>query len=223
MPRRSRLAVLLACCTTGALAGTTVDLSAEASLPAANDLAQAVVYAEAGGSDPAELARRINQEIAEALRTIRRDSAVSVKTGQQQTYPVYNANRKIDGWRMRSELQLESRDSAGLSDLLGRLQQMRLALASVSQRPSPDTRRTVEEAATREALQAFERRAALVAGALGRSYRIRQLSIQQAGFAPPGPMLRAARGMAAEAVAAPLEAGESQVAVSVSGQIELAD
>lgn len=55
----------------GALAGTTVDLTAEASRPAANDMVRATVYAEASGSNPAELARRVNQDIAEGLKTIK--------------------------------------------------------------------------------------------------------------------------------------------------------
>ena len=43
----------------GALAGTTVDLTAEASRPAANRMVRATVFAEASGSNPAELARRV--------------------------------------------------------------------------------------------------------------------------------------------------------------------
>ena len=46
----------------GATAGTTIDLTAEASRPATNDMVRATVYAEASGSNPAELARRVNQD-----------------------------------------------------------------------------------------------------------------------------------------------------------------
>ena len=55
----------------GASAGTTIDLTADASRPATNDMVRATLYAEASGSNPAELARRVNQEIAEALKTIK--------------------------------------------------------------------------------------------------------------------------------------------------------
>ena len=58
---------------TAAGAGTTVDLTAEASRPAANDMVRATVFAEASGSNPAELARRVNQDIAEGLKVIRKD------------------------------------------------------------------------------------------------------------------------------------------------------
>lgn len=207
-----------------AYAGPTIDLSAEASLPAANDLVRAVVYSEANGSDPAEVAHRVNQEISEALHLIKSKSVVSVKSGNQHTYPVYGNNRRIEGWRMHAELLLESRDIATLSELLGRLQMMKLALGNVSQSPSESTRREVEEAATREAIKAFERRATVIAQALGKSYRLKQLNIQQAGSFPPVLQVRVARSMmAAEALPSPVEAGESTLTVSISGQIELTD
>ena len=208
----------------GALAGTTVDLSAEASRPAANDMVRATVFAEASGSNPAELARRVNQDIAEGLKTIKGKAGVSVKSGHQNTFPVYAQNQKIESWRMHSELVLESRDAAAVSELLGQLQQMRLAIGSVSQLPAPETRRKVEDEATRDAIGAFRQRAAVVADVLGKPYKIRHLNIQQSGQMPPMPIMRASRAaMAAEAVPPPLEAGESLVTTTVSGQIELAD
>ena len=207
----------------GALAGTTVDLSAEASRPAANDMVRATVFAEASGSNPAELARRVNQDIAEGLKTIKGKAGVSVKSGHQSTFPVYAQNQKIESWRMHSELVLESRDAAAVSELLGQLQQMRLAIGSVSQLPAPETRRKVEDEATRDAIGAFRQRAAVVADVLGKPYKIRHLSIQQSGQMPPMPVMRASRAMAAEAAPPPLEAGESLVTTTVSGQIELAD
>lgn len=217
---------LLAACLTasGAHAGAIVDLSASASRPASNDMVRASVFSEASGKSPAELAQRLNADIAEALKLIRSKPGISVKSGQQSTYPVYGQSQKIDGWRMRSELVLESKDQGSVSDLLGKLQQMRLAVGDVSLMPSPETRRQVEDEATREAIRAFQSRAAVVAEQLGKSWKIKQLNIQQGGGMPM-PMMRAARGvmMAAEAAPAPIEAGESLVTTNVSGQIELAD
>ena len=207
-----------------AQAGALVDLAAEASRPAANDMVRASVYSEVSGKNPAELAQRVNADIAEALKLIRTKSGVSVKSGQQSTYPVYSQGQKIDGWRMRSELVLESKDQGSVSELLGKLQQMRLAVGDVSMLPSPETRRRVEDDATREAIRAFQNRAAVIAEQLGKGWKIKQLNVQQGGQTPM-PMMRAARGvmMAAEAAPAPMEAGESLVTTNVSGQIELAD
>jgi predicted secreted protein len=68
-PGLALLSGMLVCATAGA--GTTVDLTAEASRPAANDMVRATVFAEASGSNPAELARRVNQDIAEGLKVIK--------------------------------------------------------------------------------------------------------------------------------------------------------
>lgn len=204
-------------------AGATIELAAEASRPAANDMVRASVFSELAGNNPAELARRVNQEIAEAIKVIRDKPTVSVKSGHQSTYPVYGQGQKIESWRMRSELILESKELATVSELIGKLQQMRLAVGSVSQMPSPETRRQVEDETTRQAILAFESRAAVVAKQLGKTWRIKQLNIQQGGGVPT-PMFRAVRGaMLTEAAPAPLEAGESLVTTTINGQIELAD
>jgi predicted secreted protein len=204
-------------------AGALVDLSATASRPAVNDMVRASIYSEASGKNAAELAQRVNADIAEALKLIRAKSGVSVKSGQQSTYPVYGQSQKVEGWRMRSELILESKDQGSVSDLLGKLQQMRLAVGDVSLMPSPETRRTVEDEATREAIRAFQGRAAVIGEQLGKGWKIKQLNVQQGGGFPT-PIMRANSGlMAAGAASAPIEAGESLVTTNVSGQIELAD
>ncbi len=212
---------LLAC---AAQAGTTIELAAGASLPAANDMISATVYAEASGSNPAELARRVNQDIAEALKLIKSKPGIAAKSGQQHTYPVYGQNQKIENWRMRSEIVLESKDQASVSDLLGKLQQMRLAVGNVVQQPSPATQLATEDETTRAAIRAFQSRAKLVAEVFGKAYTVKQLNIQQNGANPPMPMFRASRAMMkADAEPLPIEAGESLVTTTINGQIELAD
>ena len=82
----------------------------------------------------------------------------------------------------------------------------------------------MEDEATRDAIGAFRQRAAVVAEVLGKPYTIRHLNIQQGGQIPPMPIMHASRAaMAADAAPPPLEAGESLVTTTVSGQIELAD
>ena len=118
------LALLFATSATAAAAGnvTTIDLAAEASRPAANDLARATVFAEASGATPNDLARRVNGLIADRLKTARGYSGIRTQSGGTHSYPVYGKGSRIEGWRMRSELILESADSAALSELLGKLQ-----------------------------------------------------------------------------------------------------
>jgi len=222
--KKTLLALLAGSFAAASQAGALIDLAAEAGRPAANDMVRASVYSEASGSNPADLARQVNGNIGEALKLIREKKGVTVKSGNQSTYPIYTQSRKIDGWRMRSELLIESRDFGAVSELLGRLQQMRLAVGDIAQMPSPETRRQVEDEAMREAIRAFQNRAAVVAEQLGKGWKIKQMHINQGGGSPV-PIMRGARAamLAADAAPAPIETGESTITTHVTGQIELED
>lgn len=197
-----------------------VELSAEASRPATNDLIRATVAAEASGNTPAELAKQVNSLTAEALKTAKTYPAVTTQSSGATSAPIYAKGGKIESWRMRSELALESSDSAALSELLGRLQQ-NLGVSSLTMQPSAATRKKAEDRAMIDAIGAFKARAGVIAEAMGKTYRITQLSVNTSGRIAQ-PMVRGAlRAMAADAVPMPVEAGESQVTATVSGQIEL--
>ena len=199
---------------------TVIEFSAEASRSASNDLTRATVIAEASGATPGELARQVNGQIAEALKTAKSYTPVKTQTSGTSTYPVYGKAGKIESWRMRSELSLESADSGALSELLGKLQGT-LGVSSLSMLPSPETRKKIENEAMIDAIAAFKARAKVIAETMGKPYRIKQMTVNTSGrFAPP--VYRAtARTMAAEAAPMPMEAGESMVSATVSGQIEL--
>jgi predicted secreted protein len=200
--------------------GMSIDLAADASRPAVNDIARATVFAEATGATPSELAKRVNGLVADALKTARAYSGVRTQSGATHTYPVYAKGSKIEGWRMRSDLTLESADTAALSELLGKLQGS-LGVASLSMLPAPETRRKAENDAMIDAIAAFKARAKVIADALGKPYRIKHLTINSGGRPPPAPMLRSAAMASAEAAPMPIEAGDTLVTATVSGQIEL--
>ena len=197
-----------------------VDLSAEASRPAANDQLRATIFAEASGATPGELSAQVNKLIGEALKTAKAYPAIKTQSGGTSTYPIYAKGGKIEAWRMRSELALESGDSAALSELLGKLQTT-LGVANLVLQPSIETRKKVESEAMVDAIAAFKGRAKVIADALGMNYRIKQLAVSTSGRVVQ-PMFRgAAKTMAMEAAPMPVEAGESQVGATVAGQIEL--
>lgn len=203
---------------------TTIDLSAEASTRAENDLGRAQLYFETSDSDPAKLAGLVNRTITEALEKANKVESVTTSTAGTSTYPVHNKDgTKIEGWRMRSTIELESRDLAALSTLIGELQQS-LALSSVSMRPASDTRRKAADLAAVDAIRAFEERAEVLAGTLNKKYRISNLSVQHGGGMPVYPMMMRAAAMdASESSPAPLQGGHSEITVNVSGTIELID
>lgn len=200
----------------------TVSLSVTGQQSTPNDLASASAYYEATERQPAELARKVNATIADALRTSKSFSSVKVRTLGTQTYPIYNkSHTQIEAWRMRSTLALETRDIAVLSELLGKLQNT-LAVGNIDLRPSPEALQQAQDAAVAEGLKAFQARAQLASQSLGKKYRVKEVSINPQGN---GPILYKARmSLAADQAApAPIEAGESETAVSISGTIELID
>jgi predicted secreted protein len=196
----------------------TIEFSVEVSRSAPNDLARATAFAEATDPDPGQLAKRVNAAIADGLRIARAKTAVKTRSGTTLTHPNYaKGGTRIESWRMRAELLLESRDATALSELIGQLQSV-LNVTQITLAPSPETRRKVEDEAALAAIDAFRTRAGLIAESFGQPYRIKRLSISGSGR-PPTPVLRAA--MAAEAMPPPLEPGESELTVLVAGQIEL--
>lgn len=203
--------------------GIVVDLNAEASRLAPNDLARAQAYIELGDSTPSALAKKVNVIMQSALTTSRPYTTVKVRSGNTSTYPVYGKNgRTIESWRMRSELLLESKDQAALSELLGKLQND-LAVGQLTLQPSEETTRQTENEAIADGIAAFNARAKIVADSLGKSWRVLHMNVNHTGGMPtPRPMMMRSKAVMAEAMAdMPVEAGESRVAVSISGQIEI--
>lgn len=201
--------------------GTLIDLAVEVARSAPNDLARATAYIEAQGANPAELAKRINAAITTALEKAKTYERVKTRSGNTHTSPHYNKDGRIGGWRIRSEILLESQAIMELSELLGTLQESGLVIGQIMLLPSPETEKKAENEATLEAIAAFESKAAMVAGVLKKSYRIRQMNIGKAGQPAVLPIMRTSKMAAVEETATPIEAGESLVTVTVNGQIEL--
>lgn len=201
---------------------TLVQFSTDAARSTANDLYRATAFAEETQANPAALAKQVNQQIAQALALAKAYPAVKVQTGASTTQPIYGKGRTIEGWRMRSELQLESRDNAAITELLGKLQAT-LGVSQLSATPAAETRQKAEADATVAAIQAFRTRAELVASTLGKKYKIRDMNISSNGSRPFYPAMLGARTMAAEAAPMPLEGGDSLITVTVSGRIEIRD
>ncbi len=202
--------------------GTLIDFRVDVQKSVANDLGRATAYAETNGADPADVAHKLKTIIGDGLAIAKAQPGIVVKSGATHTYPIYAKNgRNIESWRMRSELLLESRDAAALSAAVGKLQGSTLAVSNLNFSPAAETRRQVEDEAALEAIEAFRAKAARLAAAMKKSYRIVRMNIGSSGQTPQ-PMYRAA-AMQAEAAPMPIEAGESNIGVNISGQIELTE
>ena len=229
----SRIAtgLLLAAISLGTSAETPVyhrvDFSTEVAREIANDQMNAVMSIELSDRDPGRLAQQMNQVINDALRRAAAYPAVKTSSGNQHTWPVYGStltsSSKLESWRGRAEIRLESRDFKAAGELIGRLQE-KLQLNGVSFSVAPETRRKTEESLTAEAIGAFRTKAESVQTAWNaKGYKLVQMSLGTNGGGMPQPLLmRASKMMDAEAVSAPaFEGGESRLTISASGSIEL--
>jgi predicted secreted protein len=196
-----------------------VELQAEAQRDVQNDLMTASLYVEQSGEDPARVSNSVNKIVNEALRTAEGVKNVKASTEGYQTYPVYSKTARLEAWRVRSEIRIESRDFDAASNLIGKLQST-MRLSALGFTVSPEARRQAENELIAQAISNFRERADIVKHSLnGRGYKLRKMSISTGGF-HPRPVF--ARAMAAQEVAAPnVEGGTSQVTVMVSGTIEV--
>ena len=202
-----------------------VELQAEAQREVPNDTLNANLYVELNDASPAALANAINKAANEALRVAKEYKSVRVRSGNNQTYPVYAKGNVLQGWRGRAEIRLESKDFEAASSLIGKLQSG-MQLANLSFSVSAEARRQAEDELMVEAIGAFRARAQIVRGALAaRSYKIQRLNLNS-GYSGPPPrfaMARAAAAAAPEMVSPNIESGVSVVTVTAAGSIEVLD
>jgi len=201
-----------------------VELRAEASRQVPNDLMSARLSIEAHDSTPAEVTATLNRATAEAITSAAAFTGVKAQTGQTYTYPVYDREQRLVGWRGRADVRVESKDFKALAQLAAKLQST-MQLSGITFSISPELRRKVESELIVDAVQAFRDRAVIAQRALGgHSYRIRRISLDTSETSPPRPFAatRAApAAVAAEAPAPVFEGGESRVQVTAAGLIEV--
>lgn len=186
-----------------------------------NDTMHVTLVASGDSSDPAKLAARINEAMSWALGIAKGYAGVTVGTGNYQTYPVYEKT-DIKRWRARQNLELQGKDSRLMGQLVGKLQ-ARLQVQSMSFSVSDAKRNGIENRLITQALDAFKKRADLVVNNLrATGYRVVDISINTSSPRPPTPYpvgMMAAQSKSESPVA--VEAGESEIGVTVSGTIEL--
>lgn len=200
----------------------TVDLQAAAQREVGNDTLGASLFAELTEADAAKLADSLNRNTADSLAVAKEFTSVRVRSGNNQTYPVYDRAQRLIAWRGRAELRLESKDFQAAATLIGRLQS-RMQLGQIGFSVSPEVRKAAEDEIIGDAIKAFRARADIVRASLGgRGYKIRRLAVNTGGGFVPRPLMARAGVAAAEGVATPpLEGGVSQITVSVNGTIEV--
>jgi predicted secreted protein len=174
--------------------------------------------------DAAEVQNQINEVMAQALAIARDIDGIDVSTGY---YGVYQFNRNPSGnrademWRGNQSITLQSRDSATLLELAGRLQAMGFVMNQLSYSLSTERSDEVRDNLMEAALQRAQQKATRAAAALGKTnVDIASVDIdsQSGGYAQPMMMRAVAADASMEMSAPSADAGETEVTLTVRVQ-----
>jgi predicted secreted protein len=201
-----------------------LNLSASASVDAQQDWVTVSLGTSRDGPEPAQVQAQLKAALDQALTQARRDARpkeVEVRTGQFNLSPRYGKDGRISGWAGAAELVIEGRDIARIGQMAGQLQPLTVNYLNFSL--SRDARQRVETEAQQLAIQRFQSQAAALSKSFGfGGYGLIEVQVgaSDAAYAQPRAMAMKARGPADDA-ALPLEAGKTQVTVTVNGAVQM--
>jgi predicted secreted protein len=198
-----------------------VTLSASATASVPNDRMHASLRAEVDNADPAAAANVVNTRMAKALTKARATAGVEASTSGYSSFQVAD-KAGVTRWRVSQTLKLEGSDFAALAGLVSQLQaEGGLVVDGTQFSVSEASRRKAEETLTQQAIKSWQARAGEAARGFGfEGWRVGNVNIQAGDSFRPQPVMRA---MSFDAKAAPvaMEAGNSDVTVTVSGDAVL--
>ncbi len=163
----------------------------------------------------------MNTTVARALSRIRTVAAVKAATSGYSTQQIVEKG-KPTRWRVTQSITLDSGDFSAVATLIGRLQEEDgLLLSGMNFSVTDEARAKAEDAVTQQAIRAWQERAQAAARGLGfPGWRPGRVTVQSGGRAMP--MYRAAAAEAfAGAPPVPVEAGTSEITVTVTGDAVL--
>jgi len=202
-----------------------INLTSTASVELPQDVMTVALAVTRDGADAAAVQAALKQALDAALTEARkaaRPQQLETRTGNFSLFPRYNPKGGISGWQGTAELVIEGRDMPAIGALVGRI--TTLTVARVGFSLSRAQREQVEGEVTAQAVARYRSRAAELARLFGYgSYTVRELSVSGTEAQPnqPLPMLRSMARAAPADEALPAEAGKTQVAVTVSGSVQL--
>jgi predicted secreted protein len=202
-----------------------LQLSASGTVEVQQDLLSLTLSTSRDGPDPAAVQAQLKTALDTALAEARKAAQpgqLDVRTGNFGLYPRQSKDGKITGWLGTAELVLEGRDFARITHTAGKIQTM--TLGGVSFGLSREQRAKVEGEAQSIAIDRFKAKAADLAKGFGFSgYSLREVAVNANDHGiSPRPRMMAMEAKAAQAdMAVPVEAGKSNVIVTVSGSVQL--
>jgi predicted secreted protein len=202
-----------------------LSLDATVSTEVVPDTAFVTLAAESSGLDPAAITREVQLAINAGLAQAKATKDVEARTGGFNTSQRWNNKGARDGWTVRAELVIKSKDFAILGTLAGKLAQQKLMIANTGFEMSRAQRDREEAALIEGAIAAFRTKATTAAKAFGFSnYALREVNLGSiGGDVRPQPkfamMARAEMAAAPQAESMSIEGGKTVLTLAVSGSV----
>jgi predicted secreted protein len=207
-----------------ALPRDVLSLDATASREVIPDLAFVTLAAEATGVDAGPITREVQQVINAALAQAKATTDVDARTGAFQTNPRWNKTGTRDGWTVRAELIVKSKDFVTLGTLAGKLAQQKLMIVITCFEMSRQLREREEAALIERGIAAFQTKAATASKAFGfTNFTLREVNLGSiAGNQPTGRqqmMMSRTKVADSDSENMAIEGGKTILTLSVSGSI----
>jgi predicted secreted protein len=198
-----------------------VTVTASASSTVTNDRLQAWLRTEAENVSPAAAAAQVNAASAKAIADAKAFPSIKVATAGYSTQQIAERG-KPTRWRVSQTITVDASDFTAAATLLSKLQDENgLLLSNMSFSITEKTRHDAEDKVTQQAIESWQARAQQASQALGfAKWRVGHVNVQ-ASSGQPYPIMRAQAMAAAAAPPVALEAGTTDVSVSVSGEAVL--
>lgn len=229
---------LIAACATLAVAGSAwaqnavmpapqnvLQLSASGTVEVQQDLLSMTLVttrdATEAGTVQTQLKTALDAALAEAKKNAQ-PGQLDVRTGNFSLSPRYTKDGKINGWQGSTELVLEGRDFARITQTAGRIST--LSVGNVGFGLSREQRAKTEVEAQNIAIDNFKQKAGELAKGFGfGGYTLREVAVNANDSGPIRPRVMAmqAKSFSAADSAVPVEAGKTSVVVNVSGSVQL--
>jgi predicted secreted protein len=196
-----------------------VTVSASSTVTLQNDRLQAWLRSEAESANPAAAASQVNTAIAKALASAKAYPSVKVATAGYSTQQVSD-KQKPNRWRVVQSLSLDSGDFTAMATLISRLQDDDgLLLSGMGFSLADRTRRDAEDSVTQQAIKSWQARAQQAAIGLGFSgWRPGHVTVQTGEGGRVYPTMRAQAMSSGGSAPVAIEAGTTDVSVTVSGE-----
>lgn len=203
-----------------------VQFTATATLEARQDQLSVTLRATREGGDPTVVQQQLKTVLDAALAEARpaaQPGGLEVRSGNFSLYPRTNRDGRISTWLGTAELVLSGSDLERIAALAGRIQGMVVVQTVFGL--SREQREKLEQQAQAQAIERFRARAGEIARGFGFStYSLREININSQELGAqirPRFMAMEAKASVASDAPLPVEAGQAQVQVTVSGAVQL--